>query len=299
MASPRRRLFRREAIARRGQPEPLDGLLRVTAPHEWVIVAGLGLALLGALLWAVFGSIERSLSAGCVLVRPGERFAVIADRGGAVVEVLVERGDAVAAGQAVARVSAPDLRRQAALSRVRLAALEAADGAAPAALAAARAELQELERLQADGGVIASPYAGEITALRLRPGQAVELGAEVATVVRAAGAGSEGLEVVSYVEPQSAARLRAGMRAQVLTAGLSSGGGEALAASVRGISPQPSAPPSWLSAAGLDAPARSHLVRLSLDEQPPAAIGDGASCDLRVVLGTDRPVQLLSTGGAG
>ena len=29
-----------------GQTEPLDGLLRVTAPHAWVIVAGLGLAIL-------------------------------------------------------------------------------------------------------------------------------------------------------------------------------------------------------------------------------------------------------------
>ena len=29
-----------------GQTEPLDGLLRVTVPHAWVIVAGLGLSIL-------------------------------------------------------------------------------------------------------------------------------------------------------------------------------------------------------------------------------------------------------------
>ena len=63
----RRRLFRDEAFARRGRTEPIDGLLRVTAPHEWVFLGLLGLALLGALVWAVFGTVERGLSASCEL----------------------------------------------------------------------------------------------------------------------------------------------------------------------------------------------------------------------------------------
>ncbi len=63
--SERRRLFRDEAFARRGRTEPIDGLLRITAPHEWVFLGLLGLALLGALVWAVFGTVERGLSASC------------------------------------------------------------------------------------------------------------------------------------------------------------------------------------------------------------------------------------------
>ena len=43
----RRRLFREAAFARRGQTEPLDGLLRVTAPHEWVILVGPALVFVG------------------------------------------------------------------------------------------------------------------------------------------------------------------------------------------------------------------------------------------------------------
>ncbi len=65
--SERRRLFRDEAFARRGRTEPIDGLLRITAPHEWVFLGLLGLALLGALVWAVFGTVERGLSASCEL----------------------------------------------------------------------------------------------------------------------------------------------------------------------------------------------------------------------------------------
>ena len=55
--SERRRLFRDEAFARRGRSEPIDGLLRITAPHEWLFLAMLGCAMLAVLLWAVFGTI--------------------------------------------------------------------------------------------------------------------------------------------------------------------------------------------------------------------------------------------------
>ncbi len=65
--SERRRLFRDEAFARRGRSEPIDGLLRITAPHEGLFLAMLGCAMVGVLLWAVFGTIERGLFVPCVL----------------------------------------------------------------------------------------------------------------------------------------------------------------------------------------------------------------------------------------
>ena len=68
--SQRRRLFRDEAFARRGRAEPIDGLLRITAPHEWVFLALLGIALIAVLAWAVFGTIERGLSASCLVTAP-------------------------------------------------------------------------------------------------------------------------------------------------------------------------------------------------------------------------------------
>ena len=64
----RRQLFRDEAYARRGRSEPIDGLLRISAPHEWLFVALLGCALAGLLGWAVFGTIERGVSGPCVIV---------------------------------------------------------------------------------------------------------------------------------------------------------------------------------------------------------------------------------------
>lgn len=69
-----RSVFREEAFALRGQREPIDGLLQVTAPHEWAILAGLVLAALAVVGWGFLGSVERGLRAGCVLAVPGERY---------------------------------------------------------------------------------------------------------------------------------------------------------------------------------------------------------------------------------
>ncbi len=178
-----RRLFRDEACERRGQREPIDGLLRVTAPHEWAILLGLLVALLGVLTWGLLGSIERTVEADCVLVRPGDRHAVLSDGSGDVVDIFVNEGDSIDVGQPIASLRAPDLHRQIEIARARVEALEAANNSDSDALALAQAELAVLEKIQAAGESIISPFTGEITYLALVPGQSVEAGAEVVTVL--------------------------------------------------------------------------------------------------------------------
>ena len=97
------RLFREQALARRRRQEPLDDLLQVTAPHEWLLVAGLGAMFLSLLVYGAVGSVERSLSYDTVVVLPGERYPVPAPVSGTVVEVLAEVGDTVEPGQVIAR----------------------------------------------------------------------------------------------------------------------------------------------------------------------------------------------------
>ena len=294
----RRRLFREEAFARRGQTEPLDGLLRVTAPHEWVIVAGLGLALLGLVTWGLFGSVERNLSAQCVLAQPGERFTVISDITGNVIDVPVDVGDPVEVGQPIAVIKIPELSRHVALARARLSTLEAdpnaAPDAAPDALALARSELLELESLQASGEVVASPYSGEVAAYNLVQGQAVEVGGEVADI--RVGSETE-LEALAFVPRKGATRLEVGMKAHVLTEAYRRGGSQALDAEVREVSSRPVTPPGWLADFGLVPTTRSHLIRLSVGEMPSTA-ADGDSCSLRIVLSKESPVRLVTSRGS-
>lgn len=287
-------LFRERAFARRGQTEPLDGLLRVTAPHEWAILIGLALALLGVVAWGLFGRIERSLETACVLARPGERSAVISESAGEVVDVLVHTGDRIEAGQPIARIRVPELRRDVALARARVTALEETAAAAGPELALARAELRELEELEAASEFIAGTRAGVVASQALAPGQAVLAGSEVARIVDLAPGG---LEAVALVPPERAQRLEAGMGAYVLPSAPGLSGSPALEAVVHHVSPRPVTPPGWLLAFGLPVPPSSHMVRLSLSEPPAETLADGDLCNLRVVLGEGPPARLVLPSG--
>ena len=285
----RRRLFREEAFARRGQTEPMDGLLRVTAPHEWVIVAGLGLALLGLVAWGLFGSVERSLSSECILAHPGDRYTVISDVAGTVIDMPVNAGDPVEAGQPIAVIKIPNLSRQLTLARARLSNLEENPEAVPDSLVLPRSELLALESLKAFGAVVASPYSGEVAAYDLVQGQTVEAGGEIAEI--RVGPESE-LEAFAFVPPEEARRLEVGMKARVLTA--SSGRSGWHDAEVREISPRPMTPPDWLMEFGMTPYERSHLVQLSMREMPSTA-ADGDSCSLRIVLSKEPPIHLITS----
>ena len=286
----RRHLFRQEAYKRRGQAEPIDGLLRVTAPHEWAILGILGLVVIGAVAWGIFGRIERSLSAGCVLAAPGERFPVVAEDAGTVVSVLVAAGESVAEGQPIAYVRTPGLARDAALARTRLAALEASEDPEQRDVAAAHAELRGLEALQASGEPILSPYAGELASHALVPGRPVEAGIDVA-VIRTGG--GDQLEVLAVLAPADARRLDDTMEARVVAGSGDRSAGHTLEAQVREISPRNAVVPRWLASAGLPVPANGRLVRFRLAEAPPPLLADGDACQVRIVLDRERPVQLL------
>ena len=54
-------MFREKALAQRARRETVDARLQVTAPHEWLLVSGLGVALVVLLAYGLLGRAERSL----------------------------------------------------------------------------------------------------------------------------------------------------------------------------------------------------------------------------------------------
>ncbi|MDE2815558.1 MAG: HlyD family efflux transporter periplasmic adaptor subunit [Chloroflexota bacterium] len=290
-----RRLFREEAFARRGKTEPLNGLLRVTAPHEWILLVCLGLGVLGLVAWGLWGSVEQSVSARCVFAQPGDRFAVVADFSGTVVDLLVEVGDEVEAGQPIARLRSPELRREIAIARSRVAILEGKDAATSAALDVARSELTALEARESAGEFLTTPYGGIITVYDLSLGQSVAVGTTVANV---RVADRDELEAVAVVLPESAMRLAVGMEAHILALGHDGRDTEALQAEVTSISTQAVTPPHWLTAFGLSAMPRGHVVGLVLLQGPPSVLADGDPCQLRIVVRKASPARLLLSSGS-
>ena len=265
-------MFREKALAQRAEREAIDDRLQVTAPHEWLLVSGLGVALVLLLAYGLIGRVERSLSVETVLVRPGERVDVVAGVSGVVGDLLSEVGDTVARGQSIARVQTPVLR----------------------ALATPRSETAQRGTDNVTTHDIAAPHDGELVTLALAAGQRVAAGA-LAARIRTGSVGP--VAAIGFVTREEAMQLAPGMQAQVRLVAPDAGAPGILPARVERISPRVAPPAPWLTELGLEPPARAHLLRATLTDPEPPPVIDGAAGTLRIVLGHRSFASLLFGNG--
>jgi HlyD family secretion protein len=114
-------IFRKVALERLSSPEQLDQLMQVTTPKGWLALTALGVLLLTALAWGVFGSIPTEATGEGILLRRGGVSNLVAAENGQVEEILVTVGDVIEKGQVVARIRQEELLRQIQDSRDKLA----------------------------------------------------------------------------------------------------------------------------------------------------------------------------------
>ncbi len=286
--------FREEAAASRNQRQQLDHLLRVTAPHERIILAGIGAVLLAVAGWMLLGSIERSLVLDGFLIAPGVRHDIVANEHGHLVEILVAPGDWVEAGVTVARQSVPSLERETETLRDRVDLLETELAKAGGSrdgmqtlLAESRVALLQMEARQDAGESIVSPVAGEIMTVQRVPGEFMRGGA---TIAQLRTDNAESLTGVLRVEQQVAERIRPGMQAEIEVV-TPDGEKRRLAGEVADVAPGPL--PPWLA----DLPPRVagslYRIDLDLDRAANLAAPDGAPCRVRILIGRQPPAALF------
>ncbi len=289
--------FREEAAVSRNERQQLDRLLRITAPHERVILAGIGLVLAGFVAWALFGSIARSVAFDGVLIEPGARHNVVSSESGHLVELLVVPGSRIAAGDPIARQSVPQLDREIGILRERVDFLEAeireAGGGGDALrslLASAHAALLQMEARRAARALVVSRIGGEVVNLYAAAGDYLPAGAPVALLREA---DDRPLQAVLRAAPDMAQRIRPGMGASVEVT-MSDGAIRHLQGEVALVAAGPL--PHWL-AAMLPATAESgHRIDVVLAHEPALSVPDGAPCRVRIELGRSTPAALLVHG---
>ena len=290
-------VFREEELARRARQEAIDARLQVTAPHEWLLVSGLGVVLLVLSAYGLIGRAERSLTVEAVLVQPGERVDVVAGVSGVVVDVLSEVGDTVAQGQSIARVQTPEAEAwDAILHRLRES-LEDPDAPPdPAAAERLRALVAPRSETAPRGAGnlttrdVAAPHGGELVTLALAAGRQVAAG-ELAARIRTASGGP--VEAIAFVTREEAMQLAPGMQAQVRLVVPGAGAPRILPARVERVSPRVVPPAPWVTEFGLEPPVRAHLLRATLTDPEPTPVVDGAAGTLRIVLGHRSFASLL------
>ena len=298
-----RSLYRSRAIARRDEPEPIDAVPRVTAPHEWAIVAGLLVLVIVALAWAIFGRVEVRSTVEGVLVRPGERKTIVSALTGTVTEVLAQPGQAVAAGAPVVRLEPAGLDLQIRIARTTeellTDLLDRSAQTTPAALqtwlAHAIATRLELTALQTAGSVVVSPRSGALTALHVAAGDTVQAGATIADL-RSDADGP--VTAITLISAEQAGDVRPGMGARILFE--QAGEQRALQAAVTTVA-EPGQPPAWLRVAPIAE--RTHreagtvLVTFALATPHEAlAVDDLWPCRVEIVRQRVAPLALLAAG---
>ena len=292
------RVFRARALQRRARQEPLDDRLQITAPHEWLIAAGLGVIVAALVAFSVFGRVERTLSLEAALVIPGERHYLVAPVSGTVRDVLLEVHDAVAPGQPVALIRPFDAGHWTSAIAGIVTGLEQ-NGQLDEAT---RSELlRALPISPTDSSAssieVSSQTGGEVVALNLAPGQVVDAGALVG-LVHAAPAGRP--EVLAFVAPSQAATLSVGMEARISIADPDGGAVRILDGQVEEVSARAELPPDWLAEKGLAIPGQAHRLRIALVGDGSGAVpADGAVTSLQILLGRESLLSFLTTGDGG
>lgn len=291
------RIFRERALQYRARQEPLDDRLQITAPHEWLIVAGLGAMLIALIVYGVLGRVERTVSYDAVVLLPGEHHHLVAPASGTVADVLVEVTDTVSPGDPVAYVQTTGVQHRESVILEITNALEMSG------------QLEEEDRQgilkalsdvgsrgeSASQSAVVSPRGGEVVALDIVPGQVISAGASVG-LVRTTRDGEP--EVVAFVTPDDAVRLKAGMAARVRVGSAVVADERIFQGRVTDVSKRAYSPPGWLSNRGLAIPRRSHRLGVTLvNDGTEHPLGDLTAVSLQIVLGQTSLASLLAPGG--
>jgi HlyD family secretion protein len=120
MAEERRQIFRQTSLEQLESPDRTDQLLRVIGPQAWIALFACGCILALAVLWSVVGRVPETVDGVAFLVRPQQIVGFQAPASGRLMDIAVEVGDRVRAGDLLATLELPDLDKQLELERIRL-----------------------------------------------------------------------------------------------------------------------------------------------------------------------------------
>ena len=285
--------FLQDSGISRNKYQQLDHLLRVTAPHERLILAGIGLVMLALLVWAMFGSIVRSVTVDGILFEPGVRHELVSSEPGYLEAFLVGPGDHVEVGDPIARQSVPELDGETAVLRDRVEMLKAElrqvdeEGSGlPSLLTAAQVALLQMEARRSARELIVSPVAGTVTALRAAPGDYLPAGGAVAQLRETE---DQPLQAVVQVAPRMAKRIQPGMRASVEIM-MPDDAQRRFDGEVSSVIPGPL--PNWLATRRPAVPNATHRVDVVLHHASDLSLPDVTPCRVRIVLG-QQPITAL------
>ena len=117
-------IYRKTALDKLSSPDQLDRAITIISPSFWIATTGMGVIVVIALVWAIFGRIPISVSTDGIYMNPGGIRSVAAATNGFVDEVYVINGDAVTSGQELAHIDTANIEQELAVLKERRASVE-------------------------------------------------------------------------------------------------------------------------------------------------------------------------------
>ena len=114
-------IYRKAALDRLASPERLDAPLALVGRPAWLLLGALAMARVAALGWAIVTRAPVKVAASGVLIDRTGLAEIVAGEDGRIERLLAAPGDRVRAGQPIAAIARPELRREIEEARSKLA----------------------------------------------------------------------------------------------------------------------------------------------------------------------------------
>lgn len=145
-------LFRKSALEALSSPEQLDQLMKSTSPRSWIALSAIGLVLLAALIWSVFGNLPTTVSGSGIIMRKGGVLNLVATGTGVITEMREFKiGEPIQRGQVLGTIAQPVLEQQIESAQAQVAQLLVEAGEVQSTLADDSS--QQLAEFSAQGGL--------------------------------------------------------------------------------------------------------------------------------------------------
>jgi len=105
-------------------PEQLDHTITVINHHGWISLVALGVLLVAAVVWGIFGRIPEKVDGAGLLINSSDLMSVTYPYGGIIKNVFLESGMDVQKGQIIARIEREDLLESIQIASQRVANLQ-------------------------------------------------------------------------------------------------------------------------------------------------------------------------------
>ena len=104
-------IFREAALERLSTPDRLDQGISIVGRASWVALSALALLIIGGLAWGSILAVPVTVRGQGILLAPGGVLDVSSESPGRLISFTINVGDHVKAGDVVARIDQPDVRR--------------------------------------------------------------------------------------------------------------------------------------------------------------------------------------------